>query len=280
MTSVSRLSLRTSLWAALVLALPLGALAAETSTSVAVVYGVSVGGLGVATLNLDATINDQSYSLSGTGQVTGIASAVAPTSGSSRSNGAFSGARTLSGGFNHSESSRDRKVSIELDMRNGDVQRVAVAPAADRDPKRVPVQPAHMRDVLDPLSAIVVRMPGEGPLVSERACNRSVPIFNGWSRFDIALSYVGTREVQNEGSYSGPVVVCEARYRPVSGHRPSKASTQRAEQARVEVWLAPVEGTRVLLPYRAALDTAFGRGILQARRFEISNKGERRAAAN
>jgi hypothetical protein len=119
-------------------------------------------------------------------------------------------------------------------------------------------------------------VPGGEPLVSDKACNRSIPVFSGWHRFDIMLSYRGTREVRTEQGYAGPVVVCEARYRPIAGHRP-KASIKRTEEARIEIWLAPVEGTRVLLPYRAEVDTVLGRGVLQARRFEAS-VGERRVS--
>jgi len=256
-----------------------GPAAAGGTKTVSSVYSVSVGGLSVATLSLEAVLSDRSYSLSGSGRVTGIASVIAPTEGSSRSSGAFNSQRVLPQGFSHVESSRERNVSIDIDLRAGDVQKVAVAPRIEQDPQRVPVEARHMRDVLDPLSALIVRVPGDGPLVSERACNRSVPVFNGYARFDVALTYVGVREVRSEQGYSGPVVACEARYRPISGHRPWKASVKRAQQASVEVWLAPVEGTRVLLPYRAAVDTSLGRGVLQARRFEITG-GERHVSSN
>jgi hypothetical protein len=161
-------------------------------------------------------------------------------------------------------------------MSRGDVQKVRLQPEPAKDARRVPVLPQHLRSVLDPLSAILVRMPGGEPLVSEKACNRSIPVFSGWHRFDIVLSYRATREVRTEQGYAGPVIVCEARYRPIAGHRP-KASLKRTEDARIEIWLAPVEGTRVLLPYRAEVDTVLGRGVLQARRFE-ARTGERRAS--
>lgn len=252
---------------------------AEPWTTVSGTYGVSVAGLSVATLVLDATFNDQAYRLTGSGRVTGIASIIAPTEGASRSSGTFNGVRAVPDAFSHNESSRERSVTITMDMRGGDVKHVAVAPQIDLDPKRVPVQAEHLRNVLDPFSAIIVRLPGDGPLISERACNRSIPIYNGWHRFDVTLHFAGTREVRSETGYAGPVVVCEARYRPVAGHRPWKESVKRAEQTRVEVWLAPIEGTRVLLPYRASVDTVLGRAVLQARKFDIS-KNERRSAAN
>jgi hypothetical protein len=35
----------------------------------------------------------------------------------------------------------------------------------------------------------------------------------------------------------------------------------------MEVWLAPVAGTRVLVPFRISIPTALGLGVLQATQF-------------
>ncbi len=47
--------------------------------------------------------------------------------------------------------------------------------------------------------------------------------------------------------YSGAVLVCTGRYNPIAGHRTGRKSTQfMADNRDMEVWLAPVEGARVL----------------------------------
>ena len=35
----------------------------------------------------------------------------------------------------------------------------------------------------------------------------------------------------------------------------------------MEIWLAPIDGTRVLVPFRFSLPTPFGMGVLQANYF-------------
>ena len=71
--------------------------------------------------------------------------------------------------------------------------------------------------------------------------------------------------------YQGPVVVCAALYRPIAGHRPERAAIKYlVEQRDMEIWLAPVAGTRVLVPFRFSVPTPFGLGALQATYFVTS----------
>ena len=80
---------------------------------------------------------------------------------------------------------------------------------------------------------------------SPEACNRKIPIFDGYTRFDIDLTYVGERNVKAKG-YDGPVVVCAVRYVPISGHRRDRPATKfMAENKDLEVWLAPIESDHV-----------------------------------
>ena len=76
--------------------------------------------------------------------------------------------------------------------------------------------------------------------MSPAACNREIPIFDGYTRFDINLTYVGERSAKAKG-YDGPVAVCAARYVPISGHRSERPATKfMAENKDLEVWLAPI----------------------------------------
>jgi hypothetical protein len=64
------------------------------------------------------------------------------------------------------------------------------------------------------------------------------------------------------------VVVCTVRYHPVAGHRPSRWAIKYLMETReIEAWLAPVAGTRVLVPYRISVPTTLGPGVLEATQF-------------
>ena len=55
---------------------------------------------------------------------------------------------------------------------------------------------------------------------------------------------------------------------PVAGHIPSRATVKYlANQRDMEVWLAPVAGTHVLVPFRVSIPTPVGLGVMQATQF-------------
>jgi hypothetical protein len=68
--------------------------------------------------------------------------------------------------------------------------------------------------------------------------------------------------------YQGQVVVCSAKFLPVAGYDPKHfLVTYLAAQHEPEIWLAPLNGTRLLVPYRASISTPMGVGVLEATKF-------------
>jgi hypothetical protein len=184
-----------------------------------------------------------------------------------------------------SRSSSEQR-TVRLGMAAGNVVHVDIAPPLEDKADRVPVKEVHKRGVLDPVSALLMPAFGRGGPLDPAACNRTLPVFDGGARFDVVLSYAETRNVTIPG-YSGPVIVCNARYVPIAGHRPDRAATKFMEDNRdLSVWLAPVEGTRVLLPMHISIRTMLGTSIIEASRWAqdvggkaipVSAKGRGRA---
>jgi hypothetical protein len=57
-------------------------------------------------------------------------------------------------------------------------------------------------------------------------------------------------------------------YTPIAGHRPERPAIKYLiAQRDMEMWLAPITGTRVLVPFRFSVPTPFGLGTLQATYF-------------
>jgi hypothetical protein len=55
---------------------------------------------------------------------------------------------------------------------------------------------------------------------------------------------------------------------PVAGHIPDKPAIKYIMKQRdMEIWLAPIAGTRVVVPFRVSIPTPFGVGIMQATEF-------------
>ena len=63
-------------------------------------------------------------------------------------------------------------------------------------------------------------------------------------------------------------MVCAVYFAPVAGHIPERSAIKYLiAQRDMEVWLAPIAGTRLMVPYRVSIPTPIGIGVLQATQF-------------
>ena len=123
-------------------------------------------------------------------------------------------------------------------------------------------------------------MSGNGDPVSPQACARKTAVFDGRMRYDLRSEFKRIEMVKSEKGYQGPVVVCAVYFVPIAGYVPDRYAIKYLTALRdAEVWLAPILGTRVVVPYRFSLPTPIGTGVLQATQF-VSVPKPPRAAAN
>jgi hypothetical protein len=145
---------------------------------------------------------------------------------------------------------------------------VVAEPPLIPSPDRVPVTDAHRKGIIDPMSAAIMPVAGNGEVLTPDACKRKLAIFDGRQRADIDLVYKRMDRVKADKGYQGPVVVCTVLYTPIAGHRPERPAIKYLISTReMEMWLAPIAGTRVLVPFRFSVPTPFGLGVLQATYF-------------
>lgn len=240
-------------------------------------YGISLAGLSLGTATLSGNISSTKYNLHVQASLTGLAGMVSGGRGAATVSGNLAGQRAVPGAYALTASTSEMTRTVQLGMTRGGVHTVLVNPPLDPKPDRVPVKPEHQRGVLDPLSAILMPTPAAAGL-SGAACNRTIPVFDGAQRFDVQLTYAGTKNVSTEGGYAGPVVICKARYNPIAGHRALRPSTKYMQDNRdMEAWLAPSGVDGVFLPYRVSIKTMVGTTVIQAQRF---NTGPSETTAN
>jgi hypothetical protein len=85
-------------------------------------------------------------------------------------------------------------------------------------------------------------------------------------RYDLGLEFKRLETIKVDG-YQGPAVVCAIYFAPVAGYDPNRAAIKYlSAQRHMEIWLAPIAGTRVLVPYRVTIPTPLGTGKLEATR--------------
>lgn len=230
-------------------------------------YDVSLLGLTLGTASLSGGIDASAYKLDVVAKLTGLIGGFTGGRGSGVATGNINGGKPSPATFAISSANSSESRTVRMALDGGSVQAIDIAPPIDSKPDRVPLTESHKRNVLDPLSAFLMWADAKGGAAS--ACNRTLPIFDGAARYDIKLSYAGTREVTLEG-YSGPVSICQARYVPIAGHRALRPSTKfMAENKEISVWLAPVASTSLMVPVRISVKTMIGTAVIEASSFKV-----------
>ena len=232
-------------------------------------YSVTFAGLrigdAVATGNLEPT----NYKVDVTARLTGLAAMVAKVRMALVSSGSIRRGVVAPAAYATTAANSHETRTVRMALAGGTVKALDVSPPFEDTEGRVPVTEALKRNILDPTSALIMAVPAGEPLVGPTACNRTLPIYDGLTRFNITLSYVGTRNVTSKG-YNGPVSVCSARYVPVAGHKRDSRSTQfMADNREIEAWLAPIERAHVVVPFHVSLMTQAGTAVIDAVEFDV-----------
>jgi hypothetical protein len=212
-------------------------------------------------------IAEDQYTAAASGMATGLLQVFANGHGSGASRGLVRGDNLIPSTYASSINNDKRVEELRIVLSGGTVKEVTVDPPNVPNPDRIPLTDAHRRGVLDPMSAALLRVSGSGDPLSSEACRRTVPVFDGRMRFDLALSFKRFENVQARG-YQGPVAVCGVSFVPLGGYVPQRPAIKYLTAQRdMEVWLAPLAGTHVVVPFRLSIPTPFGTGVLEATQF-------------
>ena len=248
------------------LAAPTGPVCAQGR--VEATYRATLAGIPIGSGNWIIDIGPRQYAGAATGRASGLMRVLVSGEGSSTVRGMIKQGRLIPLIFAANIHSKD-SYDVRMEMSGGNVKVLKNDPPIIESPDRVPLTDTHRRGVIDPMTALMITVPGTGEVVSSEACKAKLPIFDGRQRFDLVLSFRRMDVVESEKGYRGAAVVCGASYVPIAGHRPGRYVIQYLQETRdIEIWLAPIAGTRVLIPYRVSVPTFFGNAILQAAQFE------------
>ncbi|WP_262272496.1 DUF3108 domain-containing protein [Microvirga yunnanensis] len=228
-------------------------------------YDITLAGLPLGKADLSSSFNGARYEMEGRAKLTGLAMILTGGKGEANASGTLAGdAPPRSTSFAVISKTSDNQRTVRMGLKSGRVAKIEIEPPLEPKPDRVPVKAADKRDVVDPMSALLMPAVASKGLTDPANCDRTLPVFDGASRMNVVLSYAETKTVEMAG-YSGPVLVCNARYVPISGHRSERPATKFMQDNKdMSVWLAPVEGPRLLFPLKISVRTMIGMGELQA----------------
>jgi hypothetical protein len=232
-------------------------------------YEVTLAGLPIGTGSWVVDIGDNRYLAAASGATTGLMKVFTGGQGTSAARGTLNGNGVpLTSIYAATISTRSKSDEVRLTINHGDVKDTRLDPPRDKDPERLPITPAHEHGILDPMTASLLRAPPAGDIMAPETCQRTLAIFDGRLRYDLKLGYKRIEQVKADKGYAGPALVCSVYFTPIAGYIPSRYAIKYIAKLKdMEVWFAPIAGTRVLVPFRAEGPSPIGPVVLKATQF-------------
>jgi len=250
------------------LVLAWGAAPAAAQGKLEAQYEASLAGIPVGRGAWNIDIQDDVFSAAASGGTTGILKSFAGGSGTGASQGRVVNGALVATAYQASTTTSKKTEEIHITLDKGNVKEFGIIPEPPVDADRIVVTDAHRRGVFDPMTASLVRVPGNGEVLSPEACHGSASVFDGRMRYELKLDFKRMETVKAEKGYKGPVVVCALYFVPVAGYIPDRPVIKYlAAQRNIEIALAPVAGTRILVPFWLKVPTPLGPAMLEATSF-------------
>jgi len=255
---------------ALALALTVSAGQAHAQASFEAAYTIAAARIPVGNATLSGSVGPDAYTMSMSGQTSGLLRVLASGEGSMAVTGIVSGGKLspLLSPLRYTSKTMadDDTLAVTMTFRDGNVYELeATEPPPGED--RIALIAEHRRQVLDPLTALLLPV-GDG---GEAVCRRTLPVFDGRRRYDLRLTFKRIEQVRADRGYAGPAVVCAIAFQPIAGHRrASPLLTFLTDGRDVEMALAPIAGAGVLAPFRITATYMLGNVVMQTTRFEVT----------
>jgi len=241
-------------------------------------YTISVARIPVGKLAWTADIGEDSYMIAGSGEASGIASFLASGKGTLSTRGTVKDGQLSPTEFTSDITQDDEKGELKMVLDQGTVTELKAESPAPAD-DRVPLTAAHRQGVVDPLTAWLIPAAGDGDGLGREACARTPPVFDGQKRYDLKLAFKRVDKAKADKGYQGPALVCAVTFQPIAGHRAASSTVKFLAPGRdIELWLAPVAGTRLLAPIRVQVANMLGNIVVQASEFQAIAQSPMRAA--
>src|SRR5215475_3805527 len=272
-TQTNRTSARSARWVAV--ALCAGAWLAAACAHPAAAQGkleaqyeASLAGIPVGRGAWNVEIGDDSYAAAATGGTTGLLKSIANGSGTGAAQGRIVNGALVPQAYQATTTTSKKSETIHITLAGGNVKEFGIAPEPPVDADRIPVTDAHKKGVFDPMTASLVRVPGNGDPVGPDACRAGASVFDGRMRYDLKLDFKRMETVKADKGYYGPAVVCAVYFTPIAGYIPDRPVIKYlTAQRNIEIAFVPIAGTRFLVPFRMVIPTPLGTAMLEATQF-------------
>jgi hypothetical protein len=245
-----------------------GSKSADAQAKLDAYYTATLLGLPIGHISWAVDVKDNHFSSVATGSIAGFLRLFLDAQGSVAAEGRLSGGKPVPSKFQLKLLAGKWSDEVGIAFTGNRAKESVLPNSASPSVDYVPIKDGDRIGASDPMTALLIYVGGSGATTVPQACERTVAIFDGHTRYNLRLAFERFSTVHAAEGYQGQVVVCSAKFLPVAGYDPKHfLVTYLAAQHETEIWLAPLGGTRLLVPYRASISTPMGVGILEATKF-------------
>jgi hypothetical protein len=231
-------------------------------------YEATLAGIPVGKGAWTIDIGEDQYNATASGGTAGLLKTFASGSGVGAAQGRVVNGALVGASYFATTTTAKKSEAIHMVLSNGNVKEYGIDPVPPVDPDRIPITEAHRRGVFDPMTASLLRVPGNADPVGPEACHTGAAVFDGRMRYDLKLDFKRMETVKADKGYYGPAVVCSIYFSPIAGYIPDRPVIKYlTAQRNIEIAFVPIAGTRFLVPFRMVIPTPLGTAMLEATQF-------------
>ena len=226
-----------------------GSRSANAQAKLDAYYTATLLGLPIGHVSWTVDLKESRFTSVATGSIAGFLRLFLDAQGSVAAQGRLSNGKPVPSKFElkllAGKWSDEVRIVFSRNRAKETVPPAVASPSADY----VPIKDGDRVGASDPMTALLIYVGGTGITTVPQACERTVAIFDGHTRYNLRLAFERFGTAHPVEGYQGPVVVCSAKFLPVAGYDPKHfLVTYLAAQHETEIWLAPLGSTRLLVP--------------------------------
>jgi Protein of unknown function (DUF3108) len=224
-------------------------------------YSVSLSGILLARASFVTEIDNTRAKISGSFRSAGLASVFKDISGDNIVEGHVLGKKFDVKHYASHYVDGKNTISTEITYTKGNVKSTVVEPARKDFPDNwIKIMPDDLKLVSDPVSGFIVSS-------DQPPCSRTVRMYDGESRLDLALYPKGEKSFKTDG-FDGKVQVCGVKFRAKAGFRADREDFAKlAKNKRIEIWYAKAESVKAYAPVYVTLPIDYGQLTVKATHF-------------
>src|SRR5882724_11654835 len=142
-------------------------------------YEATLAGIPVGKGASTIEIGDDTFSAAAQGGTAGLLKAFSGGTGTGASQGRIVNGALVPNAYTATTITAKKSETIRLALANGNIKEFAIEPEPPVDADRIVVTDAHRKNVFDPMTGSMLRVPGAGDPLSPEACRVGTGIFDG-----------------------------------------------------------------------------------------------------